>query len=264
MSDQAQFELGVTLPVAKARDAEREDGDLIIEGIAADYDVDRENEAFLPGAFDSAIEKYLSAGGPLVYHHDTSQQLGQVLELSPGPEGLAIKAVVPRPTDGSPLLDVYNKIKRGMIRGLSLSGRALKKMTEAGPRIAQIDIAETSVTPVPMGPRALFAVAQKAFPGEFAEELEDADAVREWFTDRFGEIEERIETVSKAAETAKREEWAKKGIAMSDGSFPITHCGTDSYSNGAARSRLGSTDKDRDTVLAHIRKREQALGCSGD
>jgi hypothetical protein len=63
------------------------------------------------------------------------------------------------------------------------------------------------------------------------------------------------------ASADKRREWAKNGVALSDGSFPITHCGNDSYSNGAARKRAKSGNKKLGTIMAHIRKREKALGC---
>lgn len=194
---EGRFDLGVSLPVEKAVSTDT-DGDLIIEGIAADYSVDRQDEAFLPGAFDDAVKAFIDAGGPLLYQHQDGMVLGQVLEMNPTPSGLAMKAVVPKPAEGSPMLDIYNKIKRGMIRGLSVSGRAFRKMTPSGPRIAKIDLTETSVTPVPVGPRALFGVAQKAFPTDFDDEIEDPDAVRSYLDGQLSLLNDRIADLGEA------------------------------------------------------------------
>jgi len=54
-----------------------------------------------------------------------------------------------------------------------------------------------------------------------------------------------------------RRKMAKKGTAMSDGSFPISDC---EDVDNALRS-LGRTNKSRSSVISHIRKRAKALGC---
>lgn len=163
---QAEFNLGVTLPLEKGL-TEREDGDLIIEGLAADYSIDRQGEAFAPGCFEKAIGKFLERGAPLMYHHQHDKQLGQVLDLQSRADGLFIKAIIPKPADGSPLVDIYNKIKRGMMKGVSVFGSAERAMTPDGMRIVDTDLQEISITPMPVGPNSLIGVAQKAFPADF-------------------------------------------------------------------------------------------------
>lgn len=193
--NKGDFQLGVTLPLEKA--IHEEDGDLIIEGLAADYSPDRAGEAFVPGVFAKAIDRYLASGGPLMFHHKKDQQLGQVVRLEEDPSrGLLLKAIIPKPQGASPLADVYNKVKRGMMRGLSVYGTCTRERAADGrTRIVEVDLQEISVTPQQYGPNALFEVAQKAFPGEFgctdcggtvtpAERAE----LDNWFNRRLGEV----------------------------------------------------------------------------
>lgn len=178
------FQLGVTLPLEKAQ---TEEGDLIIEGLAADYQPDRANEAFVPGVFRKAIDKYLASGGVLCYHHKKDMQLGQVTRLEEDPSrGLLMKAVIPKPLgDNNPLLDVYNKVKRGMMRGLSVYGTCTRERRPDGSvAIVGVDLQEISVTPQQYGPNALLEVASKAFPEDFGSAELTADELRRWFAER--------------------------------------------------------------------------------
>lgn len=214
---QAQFNLGVTLPLEKGL-TEREDGDLIIEGLAADYSIDRQGEAFVPGCFEKAIGKFLERGAPLMYHHKHDQQLGQVLDLQSRADGLFIKAIIPKPADGSPLADIYNKIKRGMMKGVSVFGTAIREMTPDGPRIVDTDLQEISITPMPVGPNALIGVAQKAFPEDFDCGCGDlskaeADDLRSWFDKRYDSL---METFAKATLDAKK----RNSLSASSFVFP--------------------------------------------
>lgn len=178
------FQLGVTLPLEKAIG---EEGDLIIEGLAADYAPDRAGERFVPGVFQKAIDKYLGSGGVLCYHHKKDMQLGQVTQLREDPsKGLLMKAVIPRPLgENNPLADVYNKVKRGMMRGLSVYGTCTRERAADGSvRIVDVDLQEISVTPQQFGPNALFDVASKAFPEDFGSTELSPEELRKWFDER--------------------------------------------------------------------------------
>lgn len=59
---------------------------------------------------------------------------------------------------------------------------------------------------------------------------------------------------------AQRRKWAKSGVALPDGSFPIPDC---SYAEKAIRAQGRAPDAKRGRVRAHIRKRVSSLGCSG-
>ncbi len=62
-------------------------------------------------------------------------------------------------------------------------------------------------------------------------------------------------------DTAKRKELAKKGHAMSDGSYPIENC-SDAANAIRAQGR-GQTKSSQAKVVAHIKRRVKALGCKG-
>ena len=57
----------------------------------------------------------------------------------------------------------------------------------------------------------------------------------------------------------KRKEFAKKGWALSDGSFPIADCGDVKD----AQHRVGTSKHSPGTIKAHVKKRWRALGCGG-
>lgn len=178
MRDTAPFVLDAGLPTIKALPAE---GDLIIEGYAADFDEDRQGEAFLPGAFDRACAKATTDEIPLLDEHDNKRQLGVVekLEVHEG-RGLWTRARIAAPKAKTWAEDAVDKIKRGMKKGLSVRGLSKVTMTAGGPRIADIDLAEISVTPVPVQPGALFAVAEKSLAFADGEDTDIAWAAEGW------------------------------------------------------------------------------------
>lgn len=259
MKDQAKFQADFVLDQKAA--VREEDGDLIIEGYAADWLMDRQEEAFEPGAFEEGLKSFIERNPILVYHHQYDKALGQVIEADNRPDGLWVKARVDAPADGSWAQDVYNKIKRGTIRGFSVGGIFHRREGPDGKaRIHKADFAELSVTPFPVNPRTLFAVAGKAFEEDEIDEPKLRAALE--LRDRVLRLQETFEEIERKAAESQRAKWAKSGVAMQDGSFPITHCGTDSYSNGAARARLHSAKgKSESAIMAHIQKREKALGC---
>lgn len=165
MKDQADFQLDFSLD-GKA-EVHEQDGDLIIEGYAANWLMDRQDEAFEPGAFEHGLKSYIQTNPILVYHHQYDKALGQVLEADVRADGLWVKARVDKPTPGSWAEDVYAKIKRGTIRAFSVGGRFHRRTGADGrPRIYKTDFAELSVTPLAINPSTLFSVAGKAFGAE--------------------------------------------------------------------------------------------------
>lgn len=175
MKESAPFTFDFALDSASR--IELEGKALRIEGYAAGFDRDREGEAFMPGVFDKGLEKYFERNPILCYHHHTDQALGVVEEAKLDGKGLFVKARLDDPEPNTPLADVYNKVKSGTIKGFSVGGIFRRKMTPQGPRIHSADVAEISVTPVPMEPGSLFALAGKAFGND--EESERAFAALE-------------------------------------------------------------------------------------
>lgn len=161
MKTEAPFQFDFTLDT-KAQVTEA--GDTVyIEGYASDFGLDRQDEAFEPGAFEKGMKDFMSSNPVLLYHHKYDQALGQIEEFEHRKDGLWVKARVDAPEPGTSLADVVRKIKTGTIRGFSVGGRFKRRETVKGPRIHTADINEISVTPLPVNPRTLFAVAGKAF-----------------------------------------------------------------------------------------------------
>ena len=70
-----------------------------------------------------------------------------------------------------------------------------------------------------------------------------------------------VEDFTFAISAEDRRRMAKSGVALPDGSFPIPDC---DYAERAIRAQGRANPGDRAKVVAHIRKRVKALGCSGD
>jgi HK97 family phage prohead protease len=135
---------------------------LRIAGQAAGLQVDRDDEAFLPGVFAKALKKFLR-NPILLWNHKFDSPLGRVTKAEIGGGGeLLIEATLDDPEPGTPLADVHRKVASGTIRGLSVGGRFKKKRTSAGWRIWDADIIEISVASAPMEPGSLFTVTGKA------------------------------------------------------------------------------------------------------
>lgn len=149
---------------AKSQITEADDGTLTIEGMASNWGVDDQDELFEPGAFKAGIEEFLTTNPVLLYHHDGGKALGRVTELYESPEGLHMKAEIDPPAAGSWAEDIVNKVKRGTIRGLSVRGKFRRRQGADGyNRIHHAGLREISVTPLPVNPKTIFAVAAKAF-----------------------------------------------------------------------------------------------------
>lgn len=185
MKDTAPFTFDFALD-ADAR-VELEGKALRIEGYAAGFDRDREGEAFMPGVFEKGFQKYFERNPVLCYHHHTDQALGIVEEAKLDGKGMFVKARLDDPEPGTPLADVYNKVKSGTIKGFSVGGIFQRRMTPKGMRIHAADVAEISVTPVPMEPGSLFELAGKAFGSE--ETLDEGLAALEALSVALDELE---------------------------------------------------------------------------
>lgn len=169
-TSRATFEIGI-----KAVDVrEDDDGTLYVEGYAADFETDRDQEAFEPGAFERGLKSYMENNPVLLYHHNPSQALGRVVQAEIDGKGLRIRAAIPKPPAGNWAELVYTQVKGGIVRGFSVGGAFARHLTREGQRIHDVDLQEISVTPLPVNPRTLFAVAGKAFP----EDREQAELER--------------------------------------------------------------------------------------
>lgn len=249
MKTEAPFQLDFTLEGKAARVTEH-DGAVYIEGYAAEFDLDRQDEAFEPGAFEAGMKAFMNSNPVLLYHHKYDKALGQIESFEHRPDGLYVKARVDEAEPGTELADVVRKIKTGTIRGFSVGGRFKRRMgTDGRPRIHTADIAEISVTPFPINPRTLFAVAGKAFGDEDEMKLDQ-------LAQRLADVADRFEELEGKAASAKKRAEAKYTFPGTD-KYPISNC--QDVRNAVSRS--GSSTEDKSKVRAYIKRAAKALGC---
>jgi HK97 family phage prohead protease len=158
----AEFEFGVKAISVE----EADDGTIFLEGYASDFGVDRDMEAFEPGAFDRGLKAFLE-NPVFMLQHKPDQQLGVIRDARLLDDGLHIKAEFPKPPESAGwAMHAYNLAKRGMLRGFSVGGKFSRRMTPAGPRIFDVDLREISLASIPVNPRTLGQVVGKAFGDE--------------------------------------------------------------------------------------------------
>lgn len=199
MKEQAQFQLDFVPDVKAVRE---DDGALYIEGLAADFGLDRQDEAFEPGAFDNAMTEFMARNPVLLFHHQGDKALGQVEEWENRPEGVWVKARVDKPAAGSWAEDVYGKIKSRVIRSFSVGGIFHRRVGPDGrPRIHKADIAELSVTPLPVNPRTQFGLTPlAAAAGKAFGEEPDLEAAAKALAEIEQTFDEALEALKPAAD----------------------------------------------------------------
>lgn len=169
--NETTFEAGGSLSAKSVTEA----GDIIFEGLAVPITADDEDEAFEEKALQAAIDEFMAGDRPLLYNH-TGLALGNVLDLTHRPGvGVWMKALLTKPEPNTEAADIFNKVGRGVIRGISCAGRFWRRAVQEGEgvksgdplgehfRIWKARLREFSLTPIPVHPQALGAVAQKSF-----------------------------------------------------------------------------------------------------
>lgn len=185
---------------------EEENGDLIIEGWAASFEgLDREGENFVPGAFQRGIKSFLGGQAALCFHHKNDHGIGSVLDLQEKPEGLWMKARVDYQPESSPLRYIYNAVKKGSYKGLSVGGFFRRALVNGRRMIQDMDFTEVSITPVAVHPKTKFAVvAGKALGNEVTEtepeiRPEDYERLQSALT-QMGSVIDRLEEFTTTTE----------------------------------------------------------------
>lgn len=248
----ADFEFGFTFD-KKALTTDEEDGTLTIEGYASDFDFDRQDEAFEGDAFNKSLNEYMTTNPVLLYHHKYDTSLGTVQEAKIDDKGLWVKALVDKPEPNTPVADYYRKIKSGVIRGFSVGGKFYRRMTDKGMRIFKCDLREISVTPMPVNPRTMFAVAGKAFEG-----MEDDNKIAEPNEAEFKALTDRLTAVA-----ARFDELEGKASQHPDGPniaalqyhLQAIHTLAENTKNGSEDEKVQSTAADISSdVVKHLKK----------
>ena len=250
------------------------DGDLWIEGFAADVALDDQDEYFDAKALEDAARDFMASGNtPLLYHHKPDMQMGEITVLEPrhrpdGRLGLWMKARVDKPAPSHPILaDAYQKVARGTMKGLSVAGRFFGEQTPDGWRIGSAKFREVSVTPLPVNSGTLAAVAQKAFEADIddtkpctdCEERAAAEGALSGLKETVNAMKGLWDSIQqKSAPTAEQR---KKFGMHPGGEFPIWHCGSGPGSVKSALHLAGHSKLPKTKVMAHIRGRASDLGC---
>lgn len=236
----ADFQFEFTLD-GKALVTEDDNGDFFIEGLASDFGLDRQDEAFETGAFEDGLKSFMATNPIVLYHHKTDTALGRVVNAELTNAGLHVKAQIDAPEPGTLIADYVRKIKNGTLKAFSVGGKFYRRMTENGPRIFKCDLREISITPLAVNPRTLFSVAGKAF-----ETTEDTFTPEE--ESFLKDIEKSLKTIDAAFDDVE-----SKAVKKSTGSFGTQNAPSNSNKN----FKGGQGHPDRAAVaglLMHVQK----------
>ena len=136
----------------------REDGSFT--GLLSVYGVvDEYRDSVEPGAFTKTLEQN---GGtvPLLWQHDTSNPIG-TLKLTDSPEALRAEGNLVLTVPQARI--VYDLLKAGVVRGLSIGFKSVQDAVENGIRkLKEIRLFEGSLVTIPANPAALVESVKEA------------------------------------------------------------------------------------------------------
>lgn len=145
----------------------------VFEGRLAVYgNVDEGGDVIEPGAFTKTLKE---GGGtvPLLWAHDTREPIGS-LTLTDSPTALLARGKLVLSVGKAK--EVYDLMRAGVVRGLSIGYRTIKaQMAGDVRRLKELRLFEGSLTPVPMNGEALVTAVKQQEPGP---DLEVLDAFR--------------------------------------------------------------------------------------
>lgn len=145
------------------------------EGLLSVYDVvDAHNDVVERGAYAKTLQE-LGGSVPLLWQHDPARPIG-TLQLKDGQDGLGVTGRIALDDNVPDAKMAYALLKRGVIRGLSIGYKAIKKVTGDNGirRLKEIKLFEGSLVTVPANRFAVVTDVKAATMQrkDFAEELE--------------------------------------------------------------------------------------------
>lgn len=149
-------------------------------GILSAYNVvDLGNDMVEPGAFTKNMEEAGSLR-PLLWQHKTDEPIGQ-LDLKDSAEGLLVTGTLDLNLQRA--REAYSLIKKGIIKGLSIGYRAIRKKMEGGIRhLKEIELFEGSIVTFPMLPLAQVTTVKTTDQSkDFLQELADAQTMAMYY-----------------------------------------------------------------------------------
>lgn len=158
-----------------------EGDDLIVEGYLATYDLDKQNERWVPGSWGTAIKDFLAnPSRPVLYEHKREYgQFGEVVHAEERDGGLWGRLRLPKPSGPGVLSQAWDAVKAGLTKGVSVHAPMLMlKQSDGTALLRPRSITEVSITPFPINESSVVAVASKAFADdpEAPSDLSDAEA----------------------------------------------------------------------------------------
>lgn len=158
-----------SMPLTKAVGAESKTGDLELTGYASTWQLDRDGEMILPGAYEKSIEAYLDQNPIVLYQHNMDWPLGNVKSAIEDDNGLFVTVVIPQPPDGAAdwHKTAFALIKGGVLRTFSVGGYFWREFTDSGMiLIREVELLELSVVSIPANAGSIFEAAQKSIKGQ--------------------------------------------------------------------------------------------------
>jgi hypothetical protein len=138
------------------------DGSLIVEGIATDSGIDRDQQVCDPGWLDTAMPAWFKSGGNIREQHDPKRAAGVAIQYTSKAEGHHIRA---RVIDPVTVAKVEGKVLKGFSFG-ARNGRVVVDKAAAGGRIVGGDIYEVSLVDRPANPRCTLTIAKADGAGD--------------------------------------------------------------------------------------------------
>lgn len=161
---------------------EDDDGFFTFEGLASTFnEVDLGDDMIAQGAFVNSLKERTPI---ILWQHDTNEPIGMPTEIHETPEGLFLKAKLPKDDDlvrGR----VIPQMRVGSIRKMSIGYSVADSSNDGKVRILkEIDLFEVSLVTFPMNTNAsvsAFKSSGKMFCLEDVQEINDAKQLREFF-----------------------------------------------------------------------------------
>lgn len=258
--------------IVKGKTEELPDGTIMVYGKAAGPDLDLDQQKCDPAWLRKAVPDWMTWGNVREQHGAVAAGVGKA--LTGQGDDWYLKAHVVDPT-------TVLKVKTGVLKGFSIGIRGYRTVADASApkgRIVDGIIPEISLVDRPSNPTAVMSIAKSAGsalapvdmagvtivldgddtgkaavgdPWKWARELDDTSKAA--LLKALG-----ADAGKRAFSKGERKALAKKGHAMSDGSYPIE---TREDVDNAIRLS-GSGDASKSAVRAHIREQAARIGAS--
>jgi HK97 family phage prohead protease len=146
-----------------------------IEGLAASFgNIDHGGDRMLPGSVTKTLADRGNRPLPMLLCHDLKRPIGAWKEWRESADGLYVKGNI---TLASPTgQEAHALAKEGGLTGISIGYNATRKDHDGAARVlAEVELFEASLVPVPMNDRArVTAIKSITSPRDIAEMLQDA------------------------------------------------------------------------------------------